>query len=338
MTIKHYEERLRLQIKGKIRLGEKRVEKKGAPVNLEYFVLKDAPEVKKFYGEEPTLLHVRFVYPARELAAPYFYTWYTGGYVKDGVQQGGDCQCRGDGEVAQLYAARDPITGIVPTRKCMGEECPDFAKGCKATMYLYVHLPLISEVDLYQISTKSKYNISHVQSTLKLIEDKFGRIDNFNFKMTRKTEEIEFYERKEKRWTKTKQSLIKLDYAYSFEEEFREQLEKSQQYLLSAQSIPKSLPPVQIHEYGEPPLEIEHTPEVFTWSEEDLRKMSEEETVVKRIEVLATKNWPNTPQNRFLAIKRFENASDPKAELISYLDKKIEDNAKALQNAGAQTQ
>lgn len=191
MPIINYQENIRPTILGKIRLGVKTTSAKGAeyPVETEFFVLKDAPEVASVYGAEPTELDIFFISDVVEEAIPYWYKWY-GGNKKDakGNSLGGELYCRGDGEKALYFHKRDGNTGVVPERPCLGEKCPDWAPGgkqqCKAMMTMYVLIPRVSLYGVYQIDTGSKAAINNILSGVS-IAHKWGALSKVPFKLYR---------------------------------------------------------------------------------------------------------------------------------------------------------
>jgi hypothetical protein len=156
MGIQMVNERSRPPILGKIRLGIKKESQKGSmfPSEVEYFVLKDAPEVAKVYGPEPKELDVMFLSDELDDAIPTWLRWYSGGGLnKDGEFMGGSCQCIGNGPdkygnpgQADYRAKRDPITLIVPKRECLGPKCPDWfgrdgKQQCRQGMNVLAVLP-----------------------------------------------------------------------------------------------------------------------------------------------------------------------------------------------------
>jgi len=179
MAIKQVQDSARLPILGKIRLGERVVSQKGSkyPKTMPHFVLKDAPDVIKVYGDKPLSLDILFPEDDPQKFMPYWYKWYAGGLKnKEGDFIGGRLQCYGDGEVAHHLALRDRVTRQVPTRPCLAQGCPDWKDGkgnqqCKQSMSIYVLLPLVSWYGVYQIDTTSWDSIHSFVGQVKLIRE-----------------------------------------------------------------------------------------------------------------------------------------------------------------------
>ena len=157
---------IRELIKGKIRLGVTVEDQKGRPKTVDFFVLKDAPDVEKVYGSQPRELEVTFPHRNRDIVLPTWFRWFGGGFRDErGKLKGGELNCIGGGcnadgspGTAEWVAKRDPITKIAPTRPCLERNCPDFfdSRGnqqCKAGMRVLVVLPKVSQQVLYEINT-----------------------------------------------------------------------------------------------------------------------------------------------------------------------------------------
>jgi hypothetical protein len=158
--------------------------------NTPYFVLDEAPEVAKVYGDRPTSLEIMFYHREVEKSArAQLELWSGGAYDSEGNRIGGKPRCFGNGPYTDgrpgraewfdlkelppeesIAWVRDPKTGIVP-RVCYGENCVHWqdAKGkpmCKQTMTLIFTIPLVSLDDLYRITTHSWTSIRDFQSLL----------------------------------------------------------------------------------------------------------------------------------------------------------------------------
>src|SRR5688572_5033482 len=181
MPIQQVSERNRgPSFRGRIRLGIK-VAKGGRdemPEDVHYFVLEEVPEVAQVYGPKPTELEIMFINDDPDIAYP---TWlkYFGGAIKDPKTKkslGGKLYCKGNGPdhtgapgIAEHFAMKDPKTGIVPTRPCLGPGCSDWddkGKKCKQHMQLRFIIPRVSLFDVYAISTNSWNSISAVHGQL----------------------------------------------------------------------------------------------------------------------------------------------------------------------------
>lgn len=182
----------RLPILGKIRLGIRKESSKGSlyPVEVEHFVLSDAPEVAAVYGDDPKELDCFFPSDDIDAVLPTWFKAYGAG-KKDsqGNLIGGKINCMGDGPreeliddvivkspgTAQHFAARDPVTKIVPPRPCMGQECPDYiAKKCKQTMKVVVIIPTVSLYGAFQIDTTSWHAIHSFHDQVRHVQNMHG--------------------------------------------------------------------------------------------------------------------------------------------------------------------
>ena len=333
MPIKQFDDRLRVSIAGKIRLGERTATegKSGFPKNVGYFNLSDAPNVEKVYGPNPTELHVQFISPTRNEAAPYFLKWYTGGYMdSNGERHGGDLQCRGDGEVAYHYAAKDKLTGEVPTRKCLYQNCPDWGKGCKEAMNIFCILPLVSSLDVYQIDSTSKTNIMEFHSNLKFIEERYGRVDKFTYRIFRYQKDMEYFDKKSQSLKKTKPWLLGIDIGYGFSEQFKDKLIAAEKYLATAEyTAPRISYSEALPRLIDAPMEdnyplLEHNK---VWSDDELKEICNLPDVVAAFDALAAKKGKeNNERNRFLTIKRFHESENPHTEIINYVNLKLQES------------
>lgn len=182
MPIHELSNNLNLPIKGIIRLGVRKESAKGSeyPDTVEYFVLKDAPEVADVYGEEPKYLDIMFPGPNIEAVLPTWYTYWTASVKQGNSVKRGELVCKGPGPLdditpgkavwydrtrpPQEYAGGTPEDRVYPNRSiwrdCWGKHCIDAADArgnpkCKRTMRIHVVLPLISFGDIYVINTSS---------------------------------------------------------------------------------------------------------------------------------------------------------------------------------------
>jgi len=164
MPIKGLTEQLRLPRLGKIRLGEKRLSKKGVeyPVALDYFVVPE--EVKAIYGDKPRQLDIMFPADDENIIFPQHYKRY-------GKQKG--LICKGDGE----EATRMTDEGRMEEIACPGKDCKYFQKGeCKAIGNLQVWLWKVPGLGVYQIDTSSINSILNINGGIRTIKGIFGRI------------------------------------------------------------------------------------------------------------------------------------------------------------------
>lgn len=203
MPIQMVAQRRRLPILGKIRLGVRKENAKGSlyPAEVEYFVLTDAPGVEEVYGKDPKELDAFFPGDDLEIVLPTWFKSYGAGRKdQTGRIIGGKLNCMGNGPrtdvidelpvtspgTAQHFAARDPVTRVVPIRPCMGQECPDYiAKKCRQTMKAIVILPRVSIYGAYEIDTSSWHSIKNFDSQIHHIMSTRGSIKFFPFKIYR---------------------------------------------------------------------------------------------------------------------------------------------------------
>lgn len=163
MSIKGLSNRLRLPRRGKIRLGEKRISKKGKefPVSLDYFVVPD--EVKEIYSDKPRKLDIMLPMEERESFFPQNYKRY-------GSSAG--LLCKGNGEMATEIGDKG-----MKEVECLGKDCEFYKKGdCKQVGNFQVILPKIKGLGIYQIDTSSYNSIINLNSGIEMIRGMLGRI------------------------------------------------------------------------------------------------------------------------------------------------------------------
>lgn len=89
---------------GRVRLGLRSEERKGAPLDVTYFVLRDAPDVAAAYGKQPTELLVFLPFGDIESNLPSAYELYAGPH----------CLCRGDGlHILDRLDPKDNATRVI---------------------------------------------------------------------------------------------------------------------------------------------------------------------------------------------------------------------------------
>jgi len=185
MSIIGLSEKLRLPRKGKIRLGEKKLSKKGReyPSTLDYFAVPE--EVTEVYGEKPRKLDIMFPMENRDDFFPQWYKRY--GRSKGLI-------CKGDGKTATELPQG---TGIMKDGKlvdekgqpvdlndfqmkeidCEGKECPYYQeRECKQVGNLQIILPKVKGLGIYQIDTSSYNSIININSGIKLIRGMLERV------------------------------------------------------------------------------------------------------------------------------------------------------------------
>jgi hypothetical protein len=226
MPIQSITENPQPPIVGIIRLGIRKETASGVeyPSNVDHFVLTDAPQVARVYGEDPRELDILFPSNDLEASVPSWLKWYGAGTKgKDGKVIGGKLKCKGDGPkedgtpgVATWYEKMDPKTGVVPTRPCLGDKCPDWddARGnrqCKPSMTVYVMLPKVSPFGVFAIHTNSWNSIRSFHSQLEWIRKyNNGRIALIPFKIAKTEKKVTFFDKKTQKTTDKTQFVLTL--------------------------------------------------------------------------------------------------------------------------------
>ena len=164
--IKGFDDSLRIQRLGKIRLGVKKTTQGGKeyPQAVDYFVC--PPEVQTVHGDKPRTLEIMLPHEDIEEVFPTALKRY-------GSQQG--LICRGDGESAEerLEGQED----FLP-RECPYKECEHYQRGhCKEVGNLQVILPKVKGMlGIYQIDTSSFNSVMNIRSGLEMLRRTVGRI------------------------------------------------------------------------------------------------------------------------------------------------------------------
>lgn len=251
MAIKKFKNRYRPQRQGIIHLGVKKIKStdQGAveyPHEVNYFVLKDCPELIKVYGPDPddldnpeevhkelhvTLPSARFdksfdLY--LEKVAPQYYKRY---------RQSG-LYCKGDGENALAVNMK---TGDMDEIKC---PCDFLDSGdCKQIMIFRFRIQEVPSFNIYQISTSSSNSILNINSFIRdLLEHCYvNHIDPSSVKMTLRREMQTVQRMDDGRPRKSKHWIMVLDLDRRFYESIDDVAIKA---LPAAKAEPKALPPV----------------------------------------------------------------------------------------------
>jgi hypothetical protein len=193
----------RLKRAGMIRLGVKKVNKNGKeyPFATDYFVLKDAPDLKPVYGEQPKRLNVWLPFNEIERNMPSWHQmWLASGLV-----------CRGDGQ--RIDYAVNPKTGEVIVRNGKAATtgkvedlklntgndvaCPGMAHNlynrcsqCKPGALLIIMIREVSRLAYYQIATGSIHNIVNLTGQMGWYIENFGRLQGIPFVLELRPEKI----------------------------------------------------------------------------------------------------------------------------------------------------
>ena len=184
MPIKGLSDQVTLPRLGKIRLGAKVANSSGGgdhPVETEYFIVPE--EVESRYGEKPMELDVMFPVDEIETVFPQWYKWY-------GSDQG--LKCKGDGETAmrRYDLIKNKRDVVKPENEKdfvrIGCPCPMLdTKKCGPKASLMVILPEINLFGVYQIDTGSIYAIKGINSMIRVLQARFGRISMIPLKLKR---------------------------------------------------------------------------------------------------------------------------------------------------------
>jgi hypothetical protein len=147
----------RLPRLGKIKLGKKQKNQKGAeyPVQTRYFVCPE--EIQAIHGPEPTELDIMFPLNDAEIVFPQHMKLYG----KTGLK------CKGDGRNATMM-----VKGKLVEKTCTpgAKEC----QGCKPIGVLNVLLPKVPGFGVWQIWTSSWNSIVNLNSSIDMIRAMTG--------------------------------------------------------------------------------------------------------------------------------------------------------------------
>lgn len=148
---------------GKIKLGERVISEKSGiehPIARDYFVCPD--QIKEIYGPTPTELDVILPVDDLNTVFPQFYKAY-------GLTTG--LLCKGDGEIA--YKNTPEGREQIP---CPGQECINYKEEkCSIKANLFIMLPKVRGIGVYQIDTRSFYGIVNLNSAIEMIKNIFGK-------------------------------------------------------------------------------------------------------------------------------------------------------------------
>jgi len=176
LPITNVSERVRLQQKGKIRLGINKQNSDGTTYfePTDYFVCPD--EVKKIYGDEPKQLRIMFPNEGIKQWASQYLRRYSAAH---------GLICRGDGRVAiaRAYNKSDhPGTsryapGDLKETECYPTTCPYHQAGeCHLVMSLQFLLPDCPGFGVFEIDTSSAESINNVRTMLDLVSKTCHRV------------------------------------------------------------------------------------------------------------------------------------------------------------------
>lgn len=204
--------------------GQKNRSRRPYPTQADHFVLTDAPEIAKVYGDEPRELDVILPFPDIERNFDASYTVWAGGVLV----------CKGDGEFVDLATPYEvkkrkrnnktyttfssaPGDTLVVNGEAQvafnwnGEEfqpgdhvpCPGadadlypHCQACKVSAILKVMMarPDLFRLGYYQIATGSGRNYDTILGTLELIHSQAGRVNGIPFKLRLVEEPTTYFE------------------------------------------------------------------------------------------------------------------------------------------------
>ena len=363
MPIQEIENKNRLRISGTIRLG---VRKKGSgfPQNVRHFVLDDAPELEGTYGKEPLELDVMFVVNDPNQSIPAWLMWWGKGRNDvNGDAIGGVLNCRGNGPdgdtpgVADFYLKRDPITGVTPTRPCMGKGCsdwltPDRKPQCKPCMSMYVWLPHVYINGLYRISTTSWRSITDITTMWKWLQnfhkDKNGKgiATFYPLKLYKVEEPTKFFNPKTGREESGKQWIMRVKENPEYEARWGALVKNNVELLAKQRDL--FLPPAHelVNEAApDDAFDVEHEASRACGhdaAQEATPLMKSEQVVVDPEVVSLFKTLENTsgkvcsPKLRLMIVRLREKEPDIKAAVITAILQEIEKAKQYQQESPAQ--
>lgn len=360
--------RLRPQILAKIRLGVKKTAASGKqyPSNTEYFVLesseaKDSPlykqqqkyldKIKSVYGEEPSELDIIFPSEDLNIVLPTYYKWFRGsGAGKDGSFKAGTLQCYGDGPdhegnpgTATHLAARDRVTGIVPTRPCLGKDCPDFldsrgTQQCVQTMQVFCILPRVHPTGIFQITTSSWNSIIAFHSVLQM-DKNMRAIAGVPYKIIRVPRDIAYFDARTKSDKKSTHYIMELHQNEDFTEMYGEECAKLAQSNIMANRIAlptqeEALGLPEGRAFGEMNVdEIQEEKQQLLGSSEQLVDDPDIKALFDQLEGVTGKEY--TRKARLIAIRKKESDPDQKKAVIDTLKGTIESEAAKAKSASS---
>lgn len=198
-------DKVRLPRLGVIRLGEKRKGSGGGeyPAALDYFNLKDAPEVEKVYGKTPKELDIMFPVEKDDE----FFEQALKAYRKSGLfcaSHDGETATRvrlglsdgkftktpvgkphdPDGEAYLKSTGEDVEVGAMYELPCPYSECSFFKNDfCKPIGRLMFLMPKVPVFGCFQITTSSWNSVSNLNSYIKAVRSAAGRISMIPLKL-----------------------------------------------------------------------------------------------------------------------------------------------------------
>lgn len=325
---------------GKIRLGV-REKGKNYPTTKPHFVLHDAPEVAAYYGPEPTELDCFFLTDEIDGTmdgkvagcAPYWYKLYGGGSQdKNGNIVGGKLLCIGDGRTALHREKRDMVTRAVPERPCLVKECPDWGRGCKQAMSIFVWIPLANFGGVYQIDTTSWASMQSFVNQLYLMKQAAGQLQKIPFKLYREATKTTYFDEKSGKEKSGTQYIMKIKTNPLFWEEKGETLKSIMTGITQGGdpylSAPAAPTPEQLQNVT---MEDHYALEAGTAKKQKeevidtIKSIADSDDLAALFEELSNLKLgkPSTPKMRLMTARKFEGQADTKIVLAQYLEAEI---------------
>lgn len=356
MAIKIFEERQIIRPRGIIRLGTKDDGDRGKIHNTEYFVLKDAPDVQKIYGDYPAELDI--VFPSNDIdkVARSDYEYWKGVRGKDGKMEG-LCACRGTGPsldgtpgTATWYdrgsapppeeclSPRNPATGYLE-RVCFGDGARGACRACvhfrdlqgkplcKMTLRMFVVLPRVAMNEFYLITSHSYHTMNDVLSHLHLKRKMNTPINNRVFTLYKDSQAARPWDEKQQREYRTTIHVVRIKENKEFMSLYGKDVIKKiediakgtiQIALPSAEDV-LSLPPPAFESDVLNEMDEAQNPKLVA---AEILKDKEVSEAFELLEKLNGKEF--SEKSKLVAISKKIGAPDVKAAVLEELDKRIQ--------------
>lgn len=361
--IQQIDERPVFLTRGIIRLGYKDEGDKGRMHNTEHFILRDAPDVAKVYGDDPKEIDI--VFPGNDIDKVAFaaFQHWTGKRNSDGSMTG-FLACQGNGpslagapgvatwferEYAppadECLGPRDPATGYIQ-RACFGDGARGACEACKQskekkcspTLLMRVVLPLVSAYETYLIVTHSWNTISNVRNQLRVLNQLGVPLTSRIFTIYKESKAARPWDAGKQREFKTSIYVMKMRENKEFMALHGTTIREALKAIASG-GLGSFLPSGQME--GLPPSEIfelEAPTEVMPTKEETARQTADSLVGDPEIEdAFATlehfRGTKFTPKAKLMAIRKKEQEPDIKkavlAEIILQIDTEVAKQKKA---------
>lgn len=205
------------------------------PKEVDYFVLKDAPELVKFYEEQSRSLNVMLPSSRFEKSFDEYLEKVFPQYLKRYKSAG--LICKGDGETATCV---NEETGALEEQEC---PCDYLEKGdCSRIGILRVRIQEIPTFNVYQITTSSFNSMVNVNSFVRDLAEycAVNRIDISSVKLMLRRGEQTVQRREGGKLSKSKHWIMTMDLDPRF---YKALSDVALVALPQAQAKPKALPP-----------------------------------------------------------------------------------------------